>query len=158
MWCCACLCVLAFVFMGYIHVCAYEKVHVCSCALGLCSFCSVCAKVSSVSSSQRTAPGVMPEVPNEKFFFFISVGQSQWTAIPLWASRRAPCVGWGLAGGEGGPEWDLAMFVRPSGGLGSLCVCKTSAKATPGANGLETFSTEAPSSPSFAPCFGGCGP
>lgn len=60
---------------------------------------------------------------SQQKFFLISVGQSQWTANPLWASGRAPCVGWGLAGGGGWPEWDLAMFVRPSGGLGSVCVC-----------------------------------
>ncbi len=34
----------------------------------------------------------------------------------LWASRGAPRMGRGFAGRGGGPEWDLAPFVRPGRG------------------------------------------
>lgn len=67
------------------------------------------------SPSQRTAPGAMLEVPNQKFFFKSSSHSGQPSpphgpagALPAWAG--------GLAGRGGGPERDLAAFVSPSRG------------------------------------------
>lgn len=92
-----------------------------------------------VSPSQRTAPGAMLEVPNKKFFLFFS---SRPVTVDSHPSREP-------AGGL--PAWAGALQAQGEGQNGiwqrlcvlvgvRVCVWRTSAKATPGANGLDKFS------------------
>ncbi len=105
-----------------------------------CMFLNACLSGGQLASpSQRTAPGAILKVPNKSFCHFFS-------SRPVTVDGHPSC---GPAGGL--PTWAGALQAEGEGQNGILhrlcvlvgvrvCVWRTSAKVTPGANGLEKFS------------------
>lgn len=94
----------------FIHACMCISylLLICECLYTLYVWMHVCLEVSLL-----LLPRIL-KVPNKKFFFKLSSHSGQPSL--LWASRGAPRMGRGFAGRGGGPERDLASFVRPGWG------------------------------------------
>lgn len=125
---------------------------------------NVCAKVSLVSPSQKTSPGAMPEVvpppPKKRKVFKILLGSHSGRPSPSGPAGELPAWVEALLA-NGGRTWmgSGSVCTAQWGFVMCVCVCvEDLCKGDPRSRRIGGVFAEALSSPSLAPCFGGCRP